>query len=110
MALQIPTSAELPSYVQRVTLEGREYVLAFDWNEREGRWFLDLLDNEETPLAVGLKVVVGFPLLRRRKTDPRLPPGDFIAIDSSDTGRDPGFGELGGRVALCYLEAAELAP
>jgi hypothetical protein len=107
MALEIPTSTELPSYVQRTTLEGREYVLAFDWNEREGRWFFDVLDSEETPLAVGLKVVVGFPLLRR-KTDPRLPPGDFLAIDTSDTGADPGFAELGGRVRLCYLEAAEL--
>lgn len=108
MALQIPTSTELPSYVQRLTLEGREYVLAFDWNEREGRWFFDLLDSEEEPLAAGLKVVVGFPLLRRRKTDPRLPPGDFFAIDNSGTGRDPGFEELGARVVLCYLEAAEL--
>jgi len=107
MALEIPTSTELVSYSQRTQLEGRDYLLVFDFREREGRWFLDLLDNEEEPLACGVKLVVGARLLRR-KTDPRLPPGDFLVVDLEGQGRDPGFGELGARFRLLYVPADEL--
>ncbi len=126
MILVVPTTSAHPDYTQRTSLDGREYVLRFIYNEREQRWYLDLFDGDETPLALGLKLVANWNLLRR-ETDARLPPGELYAIDLSGTvdeqaavdldtvrilqiARDPGRDDLGadGRVALVYLDAEEL--
>lgn len=108
--LIVPTSAaaDVSSYVQRTTLDGVEYVLRFDWNDREGRWYMTLADRDGEPIANGVKVVCGWPLLRR-SADARAPAGMLMAVDQSGQGLDPGLSELGGRVPLVYFDAAELA-
>lgn len=127
MILVVPTTSAFPDYTQRTSLDGREYILRFIFNEREQRWYLDFFDGDETPLALSLKLVANWNLLRR-ETDERLPPGELYAIDLSGTSnedvptdagtatllqiaRDPGRDDLGadGRVALMYFDAAELA-
>lgn len=100
--LEIPVSVDTPLYTQRTTLDGREYILAFDWNGRENRWYLSILDVSGEPLANGIKLVANWPLLRRF-TDPRLPTGVLMAIDySPSSGEPPAFGDLGRRVKLSY--------
>jgi len=107
----IPTNSEVPFNSQRTTIEGREFLLNFFYNQSEDVWYLSILDTNEIEILSGLKIVTNWLLLRRRKFDPRLPPGDFIAISSTD---EPArFGELGlgKRVQLNYLDsegAAEL--
>jgi len=126
MILIVPTTSAFPDYTQRTTLDGREYILRFIFNEREQRWYLDIFSSDETPLALGLKLVVNWNLLRR-ETDERLPPGELYAIDFSGAAnesapsdadaatllqlaRDPGLNDLGadGRVGLMYFDAEEL--
>lgn len=127
MILVVPTTSAFPDYTQRTSLDGREYILRFIFNEREQRWYLDFFDGDETPLVLSLKLVANWNLLRR-ETDERLPPGELYAVDLSGTSnedvptdagtatllqiaRDPGRDDLGadGRVALMYFDAAELA-
>ncbi len=101
----IPTSQSDSVYEQVTILEGREYFLKFDWSRREEAWYLSIFDQDENPLALGIKVVVGLPLLYR-ETNPKLPQGLLIAVDLSSADSDPLLTDLGTRVALLYEEAA----
>jgi hypothetical protein len=102
--LHIPTTND-PFSIQRTDLEGREYVLSFDWSTREGCWYLSIKDSEESPLASGIKMVCNWPLTYRLP-DPRLPPGDLIVV-SKTLGDDspPGADDLveDGRCELTYV-------
>lgn len=103
----INTSQELSSYDQRVVLDGREYVLAFQWNQREAKWYLSISDQDGSPIVHGIKVVANFPLLRRLR-DRRAPPGELYAQDRSGAGADPGLRDFGTRVILVYHPAADI--
>lgn len=101
--LEIPIPSDTPLFSQRIALDGQEYLLQFDWNDREQRWYMSLLDIDEKPLAMGMKIVANVPILRRF-TLPSLPPGDLIAIDlSNQFGEPPTYTELGIRVRLFYF-------
>jgi hypothetical protein len=119
MSLRVPTSTELTDYRQTTTLDGRDYVFRFLWNQREGTWFFSLFDEEDDPIVQSVKVTVQLPLLRL-VTDPRKPPGILLALDTQavetdfstlvkTTARDPGIAELGERVLLLYFTADEVA-
>ena len=107
MIVQIPTSQTLASYVQKTSLDGQTYTLEFRWNAREEFWYMNLLTADEDPIAMGIKLVSDWSLLRR-VTDPRKPPGALMAIDTTTSGVDAGFDELGTRVMLLYFDEAEL--
>lgn len=119
MSLRIPTSTELSIYRQTTSLDGRDYIFRFRWNQREGTWFFSLSDAEDDPIVEGVKVIVQLPLLRL-VTDPRKPPGIILALDTQaeetdfsaspkTTAQDPGLFELGERVTLLYFTEAEVA-
>lgn len=108
MAEVINTSTELSSYTQRTILDGREYLLTFQWNQREEKWYLSIADQDGDPLGQGIKVVANFPL-NRALTDIRSPPGILYAMDRTGQGCDPLLRELGDRVLLIYITEAELA-
>lgn len=119
MSQTIPTATTLADYEQTTTLDGRDYLLRFTFNEREGFWYMSMSDQDSSPIVTGLKVAVDFPLLKR-VTDARRPPGTLMAKDLAtvdvdiDAGEkllalDPGLEELGARVLLVYFTAAELA-
>ncbi len=118
MSLRIPTSTTLSDYRQTTSLDGRDYIFRFLFNQREGTWFFSLADEEDAPIVEGVKVIVQLPLLRL-VTDARRPPGILLALDTQapetdfsaaqkTTARDPGLFELGERVLLLYFTEAEL--
>jgi hypothetical protein len=112
MPLLIPTSVDLSSYVQRTTMDGVDYLLRFQFNQRLGRWFVDVRDVEENPIAMGLPLVVNYEI-GRWVVDERWLAGRLATLDqeaaNDQEARDPGLIDLGARVLLSYLEAAELA-
>lgn len=90
-------------YEQITQLDGFEYLLRFIWSDRESRWYLNLYDQDENPLALGIGIKVGWPLLHRFK-DPRLPPGLLMAVDTSGAGIDAQAPtDLGDRILLMYV-------
>lgn len=101
--LRIPTTND-PFSVQRTDLEGKEYVLLFDYSQREGVWYLTIKDVTETPLASGIKLVCNWPLTYRLP-NPGLPPGDLIVISKTTDDSPPGIDDLleGGRCELTYV-------
>lgn len=110
MPIIIPT-LEDPYYQQRTRIEGRDYVLSFAYNEREERWYLTISDEEEDPIATGVKLVSNWPLLGPYRYDDRCPPGELAVSDISGDGSPPAQLELGEgkRCELFYFTAAEVA-
>jgi hypothetical protein len=115
--LKIPTSTDLASYNQRTALDGRDFILNFIFNQRLGRWFLDIADQDGVAIASGLGLVSNF-VITRNIVDERRPAGEIFVIDLEGAGedpdvintfsRDPGLKELGERFILVYFDAEEL--
>jgi hypothetical protein len=103
----IPTSTTEARYKQLVSIDGVDYTLQFDWNQREGKWYLRVLINDEI-LVSGVKIVVNYSLLDKFK-DTRMPSGILMALDSIGEDDDPGLTDLGNRVKLTYITSDELA-
>lgn len=118
MSVQIPTSTTLSDYRQTTTLDGRDYILRFLFNQREATWFLSVFDEQEDPIVEGVKIVANWPLLRLVQ-DARAPAGVLFAFDTTapdaviaagekTLAEDPGLGDLGERVILTYFTRAEI--
>jgi hypothetical protein len=104
----IPNVVDAAYSSQKLRLEGRDYRFDFAYNQREDRWYLSIYDDEDDPLVTGLKIITSFPLLRRYQADPRVPPGELMAISLTGDDSPPGFSDfgVGRRVELTYFEAA----
>lgn len=108
--LSIPLSegAPLPFFDVQYVLDAVTYTLQFRWNARLEAWFFDVLDEAAaTYLVAGVRVVVGWPLTAYR--DLIVPPGQFVAIDTTNSDTDPALTDLGIRVKLYYITAEDLA-
>ena len=102
----IDTDPTLTAFDQIVPLDGREYLLEFFWSEREECWYMHVSDQDGSPLAQLVRLVVDWPILRRFRTDPRMPPGLLFCPDLSGAGADiAARTDLGERVPLVYITA-----
>lgn len=90
-----------------VLLDGVDLTLDVRWNARAGAWILAVSDADGVILA-GRRITSGASLFGRVVSS-RLPGGDLMAVDTSGDDTDPGAGELGQRVELVYLTAADVA-
>lgn len=107
MAIVVPCRPDLTHYDMSLVLDETTYILEFRWSTREGSWYIDLKEQDETPITMGVKVVPNLPLGARHQ-DLRRPPGWFVARDTSGKGLPPGQRDLGDRVQLYYLTKADL--
>lgn len=109
--LLVPCARPSSVWTQRTPLGGQDYILTFRWLQRMGHWTMDLADQDEDPIASGLVIVAQAPLLGLANViDDRAPEGDLMCLDLGETGRDPGFGELGtDAFPLVYLTLDDLA-
>lgn len=101
----LPIAEDSIDFEQFTELDGREFIMRFRYQSKDDAWYLDISDHDETPLVMGLKIVLGVLLLRPYQADVRLPPGDLFALAPSGGG-DPGAGALGSRVLVVYESAA----
>lgn len=116
MISEIPcTPAGESHWSQLTTLAGRNYLLEFDWNQRDGKWYLTLALEDGTVIRRGIPVVSDYPLLWGL-IDARRPPGELIVRDTvggpaseeRNTALDPAFDDLGARFVLCYIDPEDL--
>jgi hypothetical protein len=104
----LPIDAAAPHYQIGTSIDGAQYVLEVRWNQRDEAWYLDILDEDEDPIAHGIKIVLGS-VLGKRCVDPRMPAGALIAADLSGAGLDATLDDLGTRVVVYYYSADEVA-
>ncbi len=108
MSVVIPTGDGSTYFFDlRATLDDVAYTLEFRWNVRLEAWFMSIFDSEgTTPIRTSIRLVANW-MLASYNTG-RTPPGAFVAYDTSGQGIDPGLADLGDRVQLHYLTAADL--
>lgn len=107
MAVTIPLRNDVPVQSLQVELDGRTYGLEVRWNFRAGQWALSIFDAENVTLVANVGITVDYPLGRRVQKD-GMPPGVFIAKDTSGEHREAEFADLGQRVQLLYLSRNEI--
>jgi hypothetical protein len=111
-----------PIFSTQVELDAVTYTLSFFWNSEDdsvvdgngvstgGAWYISIGQSDGTPIVSGLRVVVNFASGGRfRFKGIGMPPGVLWFEDTSGQGLDPGLTDLGSRVTLSYLDAAEVA-
>ncbi len=86
---------------QRTQLDGRDFMLSFSWNSRDGHWSLSIADQDSVPIVSGIRLVTNFQLLR--SVDPRRPPGELVVVDTDAEPVDPDYGSLGTKQQLIYV-------
>lgn len=106
----IPFTPSTSNYKLGVPIDGTRYM--FDpvrWNAREGAWYFDLREEDQTPIALGIKVVLGVNL-GRRSAHPFFADHLLFAYDTSGQGRDPGFDDFGDgqRVVVVHMNAEDV--
>lgn len=108
MAVEIlQLDSEHEYYESEFLLDNESFRMIARYNRRVDSWFLSLYDAEGEPIAVGRRLTVGnllFPWLVGRNR----PAGQLLALDTKDNDEDPGQFDLGNRVIVAYLDAAEI--
>lgn len=101
----IPTSSTEAHYEQITELDGRAYLLRFDWVQRWGRWTLGIYTENREPICVGCALQANWPIAFRTRDD-RAFPGTLLVI--SQDGEAPGLTDLHpkGRCFLAYFPVA----
>lgn len=101
----LPVTNGLP-FEYDFTLSNVIYYLKFRYNQRLGKptggWRMDVKDPAKSPIALGVLLVLKYPLLSRC-SDPRKPPGHLVLIDESGQNEPPGPNDLGDRCKLYYV-------
>lgn len=100
---ELPLRDDQPRFDFIQTLDGVAYKFLFAWNSRDSCWYFSLFLENETPVFLGVKVVVKWPLNRRKSSI--SPPGIFIAFDSNGQDENPGLTDLGKRVRVLYFDS-----
>lgn len=105
MALKkIPLTSDFPNYEIRIELDGVVFNMAFRYNTREGRWFMDIKDASDVMLVAGIKLILGVQLIERFQ-DIRLPFGSLFMINEDNSTEEPGRSNLGINALMLYEEA-----
>jgi len=103
----IPTITEVSAYQYQITLDGEIYIFVFRWNTVNEYWTFDILDFASNPIAVGIKMIINYPLIKRYASS-ALPPGELIAVDPSGKLERIGRYDLGENlVKLVYVTEQE---
>ena len=103
----IPVTTSLVSWRQRTSIDGRDYLLDFLWNDRNGTWTISLSKEDGTPLRSGIPITLQRPLFPAPTLD--MPRGTMVAIDLSNTSVEATLTDLGTRVILKYYSLEQIA-
>ena len=108
MPQRVPLRTGVPSFRQRTSLDGVTFELEVAWNERESAWYIAVADADGVAIRSGRRMVLNTPLLLS-VADARRPGGELYLIDLDGTGVEAALEDLGVRVVLMYVTAAEAA-
>lgn len=103
--IEIPTRSDLKAHEFQIELDGVVYTLGFRYNERMGRWIMDIASATGAEVLNGIVLLTNVPLTDDYVID-GLPPGRFICEDRTGSNKDAGQEDLGNDVRLLYSEAS----
>lgn len=103
MLRQIPVISDNRNYEFRISLDGVFFTLAFRFNFRMNRWFMDVKDSEDVPLIMGTPLLQGSDLIDRFKAA-ALPAGHFFVLNLENETIEAGADDLGANSLLLYAD------
>lgn len=109
MALELNIPENELAFEQEIDLDGTLYVLRFRYNGRAENWYLDLLDGEESPIALSIAIQGNISLTGYLRGLSGAPKGEFVCVDTQGRGDKPGQTDLGTRHKIVYLTETEVA-
>lgn len=59
---ELPLYTDL-DYVYGTNLEGESKQIRIYWNERSGQWHMDIRNEDQTPVILGVPLVINYPML-----------------------------------------------
>lgn len=107
MVATIPFRISDNNYRLVVPFNNIPTIIDTRWSARDEAWYLDFRQEDETPIILGVKVVLGVNL-GRQSTDPFFQSQMFVPFDTSGADIEAGFDDLGGRVIVQRLTIADL--
>ena len=107
IAYTIPFIPSDNNYTLGVILGGVKYWFDTHWNQPEAAWYFDLYQEDFTPICLGIKVVLGTNL-GKRSSDPFFQANVLRALDTTNSGVDAAYDDLGARVIVTHFSLTEL--
>lgn len=104
--IELPLFSTTPSYRYTVEIESVVYMLQFHFNDRMGRWIMDILTPSQVVILAGIPMLTDTDLIGRFQNK-ALPPGYFLVVDNTGKHRNPDFDNFGTDVKLYYLTQQE---
>ncbi len=109
MASQIPFAPGVPFQRIEITIDSIPVIIDARWNSRDEAFYLDIFQQDETVIARGLKVVLGASMGRGYAYASEFFQGTaMFAQDISGKAKECGIDDLGQRVVIWYLNAADV--
>ena len=105
-AFILPNEPSQVNYSFRTLLDDIRFEFIFRWSIREQAWYFDLLAEDQTPICLGKRLVLNWPLLSG-VTSILQPLGVLMALDTVGTGIEPAIDELGSRIQILYQAVTE---
>lgn len=111
MAVIIPIAQSVYFQTFTTTLDSVQYNFRVRWNSKDAAWYFDVAEADNTPIATGVKIVLGC-YLGRTTNHTLFRDGVFVAVDTAPglagEAKDAGIDDLGARVLLMRLELVEV--
>ena len=107
MIVDLPFRPSVARYRFGTAIGDFSYIFDVHWNSRDESWYLDIFEQDLTPIIYGIKIVLGT-YLGRRKNHRLFRQGVMVAADTSGERRDATFDDLGVRVAVRYIDQDDL--
>ncbi|MFH0902149.1 MAG: hypothetical protein V2A73_16075 [Pseudomonadota bacterium] len=86
--LIVPTTDEVPDYMQTVVLDGTTYTMRLLWNGRDSSWYLTLYNASGEVLLHGVKIRIELDLCDQYVSRD-LPTGRLIVSDPEQLRAEP---------------------
>ena len=105
LVYRIPFAINRIWFTQPITLQGISYVLEFQYNAREQRWFMDVLDVSEQPIVRGIMLCINRNL-NGQYGSYVFPAGMFFCRDSTGENKEPTLGSFSLNHKLLFCDIA----
>ena len=105
--LQVPVTNNSPAYSLKTTQDGQIYTLYFHFEDRLGKWLMDIYDSTGINLIkAGMPMQTNYPInWRYAQRLAGFPPGIFFVNDDSGQGQQATMETFGQNVNLYYVQA-----
>lgn len=108
MATIIPFVPSIGRYRFPTVIEGNQYIFKVRWNTLDQAWYFDVLEFDETPIAEGIKIVLGVNFARW-STHQLFRDGVMFARSTAQPPHaDATFDNLGTTIKVFYFNRGDM--